>query len=115
MPPTPPWSSRTFNSANPPPYSVAISNAFGAVVSRNAIVVVGPPPTRLQVIPSVLPGTFQFFPSGEVGHSYRIEASTNLSTWSLLQEVSLPSGEKPVTDATVSGLPWRFCRAVKMP
>jgi len=55
-------------------------------------------------------GTFSMTVSGEAGRVYRVEASTDLRTWTAVGNVTGAATPQPFTDAGAINLPYRFYR-----
>jgi hypothetical protein len=56
-------------------------------------------------------GQFQFMLNGEPGNRYRIESSTNLSTWTALSADTTPlTSSVEISDAAATNSPQRFYR-----
>jgi hypothetical protein len=101
-------------------YSVVVSNLVGVVISDPAplSVVIPPPPTRLPQITAVTllsDDTLQLSVSGETGHAFAINASTNLANWAMLTRIVSRTGGFEFTDLDAPGYPQRFYRVVWTP
>jgi len=95
-------------------YDVVVSNAGGVVTSSVAILAILRPP--MLVSPQVNSnGTFDFILSGNAGCNYRIETSTNLSSWAALATLSNSSGDLHFTDTNRLATPFRAYRALLIP
>jgi hypothetical protein len=57
-------------------------------------------------------GAVSMLISGEAGRTYRIEASTDLRTWTVLGTVTAAAGPQPFNDSAATSLPQRFYRAI---
>ncbi|MBI3415450.1 MAG: delta-60 repeat domain-containing protein [Verrucomicrobia bacterium] len=57
-------------------------------------------------------GTFSMTVSGEVGRAYRVEASTDLQSWSAIGNITGAPAPQPFSDAGSKNLPYRFYRVV---
>jgi uncharacterized delta-60 repeat protein len=57
-------------------------------------------------------GTFSMTVSGEVGRAYRVEASTDLRSWTDVGNVTGAGTPQPFTDAGAINFPYRFYRVV---
>lgn len=60
-------------------------------------------------------GTFSMTVSGEVGRAYRVEASTDLRTWSAIGNITGAATPQPFIDLGGKNLPHRFYRVVGSP
>jgi len=65
--------------------------------------------------PQWLPGQFQFQVSGESGRNYRIDVTTDFSTWATLATNTAFGGSFPFSDPGTSNFTRRFYRAVLVP
>jgi hypothetical protein len=73
----------------------------------------GPPAQPVLWAPARRPdGRFQFWLRGETGRQYRIDASTNLITWSALTNMSAAANELSYSDPESPQVGRRFYRAV---
>jgi hypothetical protein len=95
-------------------YSVVVTNAYGAVVSSNAVLtVLLPMPPDILTAPAFgVGGLFQFNLAGAAGSNYVIAASTNLTDW-----LPLETNTSPFTfaDTNAMNFPLRFYRAQPSP
>jgi hypothetical protein len=101
-------------------YSVVVSNLVGVVTSDPAplTVVIPPPPTHPPQINAVMllpDDTLQLSVSGEAGHAFAIDASTNLADWAILARIVSRTGGFEFTDLDAPGYPQRFYRVVWTP
>ena len=72
-------------------YNVIVTNAFGSILSSNARLSVVSRP--MLVVPGLSSnGAFTLTLSGDAGFSYAIEATTNLSDWSVVATLANPAG-----------------------
>jgi hypothetical protein len=51
--------------------------------------------------------------SGEAGRAYRVEASTDLRTWTAVGNVTGAATPQPFTDAGAINFPYRFYRVTQ--
>ena len=87
----------------------------GATQIRNFVVqpFANTPPQLSQ--PVRQPSQFRFLLSGEPGRTYRIEATTDFSNWSILGTNSAFGGSFEFVDSAVTGFGTRFYRARLVP
>jgi subtilase family serine protease len=78
-------------------YDVVVTNAFGSMISSNALLTVVSRPLLLSPSTSSN-GIFAFTLSGEAGFNYAIEGTTNFSDWSVLAILPNPAGLVPFAD-----------------
>jgi len=92
---------------------VTVANAAGSVTSDPAILSVAGAPT-LSAPLSMNAGRFQLTLGGVPGHLYRVEASTNLTSWVPLG-LYTNGGPVMVTDTNSASYTYRFYRAILLP
>ncbi len=68
------------------------------------------PEARMQALPSAPAGPFKMAVAGDVGRTYRVLASTNLSDWILLTNLVLTNTSTPFTDPQSALFDRRFYR-----
>lgn len=98
------------------PYRVIVANRFGSVTSQVARLVCDP--GSLLTISRALGEPPRLFLLGEVGHTYRLEASPDLvpPPWPVLTNLTLSNGVQVFTDPqSPTAVPRRFYRAVPQP
>lgn len=67
-------------------------------------------------LPSLVNGQFQMRYSGATGENYRVDVSTNLTTWAILSTTAMPpAGFLDFADAGAGSSPHRFYRVVFLP
>ena len=94
-------------------YRVVVANAAHSITSAPAILSVAGAPS-LSAPLSVSAGQFQLTLGGVTGHSYRVEASTNLADWVALG-IYTNVGSVVITDTNSVRYPYRFYRAILLP
>ncbi len=57
-------------------------------------------------------GEFRFALAGETGRNYQLQASTNLSTWSLVTNILMTNSTMSFVDPAAGRYPCRFYRLV---
>jgi hypothetical protein len=101
--------------------SLTIINLFGVTYVKGTFVLVGeygailqsdPFPPRLEVVSNPAGGSFAFNLFGEAGEHYRIEASSDLTTWSTLTNLVSATGTNQFADPNAQAFSRRFYRAV---
>ena len=91
-----------------------MTNSFGSIKSSNASLSVVNHPLLLTPAWSST-GTFTFTLSGDAGFNYAIEASTNLSDWSVVATLPNPGGQVPFADTNSQSLPFQAYGARLLP
>jgi len=94
-------------------YSVVVSNAYGSTSSIPAILTVLIPTNNLVLLaPNGSPNSpFTFIVSGDAGHIYAVEMTTNFQAWTELTTISNQTGQVEFTDPAASNSVRRFYRA----
>ena len=99
------------NSGN---YACVVGSPLGSITSSNGVLTVFNPfsvgTTSFQ--PG---GLFQMTASGDDGHAYRLESSTNLVIWTPVVTNTVSGGTATFTDSTAAGNVLRFYRIVLLP
>ncbi len=99
------------NSGN---YACVVGSPPGAITSSNALVTVFNPFTMSN--PAFQPGgLFQMTVSGDNGHAYRLESSTNLINWRPVVTNTVSGGTATFTDGGAASQVLRFYRIVLLP
>lgn len=97
-------------------FSYTVSDGFGGTATARVQVVVNPPPATAQniVFTELLPdGSRRIRFAGVPGYTYHIEASTDLSTWVRLANVTAPSnGQFDYLDTEAPRFPQRYYRSL---
>lgn len=98
--------------ANAGAYSVLVTNLAGSVASTNAYLSVAvTAPARPEMSGVVFTnGTFNLTVSGDPGHDYIIQSSTNLADWTAIFTNPLPALPFVWSDSAASNFPQRFYR-----
>jgi hypothetical protein len=92
-------------------YSVVITNASGTVTSFDALLTVTPvQPLQFDLITHLPPDQIRLVLSGEPGANVLLESSTNLANWTMLTNLSNPSGSLIYTDSFGPGVLQRYYR-----
>jgi hypothetical protein len=111
---TPNLTLSNLTAANAGNYAVAVANLAGSITSPVATVTVVVPPQLAGA--TLLPDkTFQFALTATSNLTYRIDASTDLLTWTPLTNLSDPAGTVQFTDPAATHFPRRFYRGVWVP
>ena len=95
-------------------YSCLITTPLGSLTSSNALLTVFSP-FSFRSTAFQFGGLFQLTATGDDGHSYRLEASTNLVDWVPVVTNTISSGTGTFTDSSASGQPQRFYRLILIP
>ena len=93
-------------------YSVIVSNTVGFITSTNALLAVTsttPAPPQLST-PAYTNGSFNLTVSGDAGHDYIIQTSTNLSDWESIYTNPMPTLPFLWNDSGASNFSRRFYR-----
>ncbi len=72
-------------------------------------------PTPASLLANWDAGTFRLRLSGGAGETYRVDASTNLTDWTVLLVTNLPTSVSAFNDLSATDYPTRFYRAVAVP
>jgi hypothetical protein len=92
-------------------YRVVLANDYGSVTSQWAhLTVAVPPPSASLSRPALNDRGLQFQISGPAGHSYAVEASSNLTQWVELQTLINQNGTMLFLDPGATNQPCRFYR-----
>lgn len=93
-------------------YSVIVSNVVNSLVSSNATLAVLPlAPLWLHSITALPDGRMTLVISGEPGHPFALERTTNFSFWEEITNAANPTGTAAVTDLSSTNLDRAFYRA----
>ena len=92
-------------------YSVMVSNTQGSVTSSSAALEVVLPP-QFTSIAFLADRNSSLSLTAVSNLTYRIDASTDLATWTVLTSLSNPSGTLHFIDLEATNFPQRFYRAV---
>jgi uncharacterized delta-60 repeat protein len=103
-----------FNAANEGTYRVVVSNFTNSVTSSDALLMVGSTP-RLLAPSQGKNGAFQFQAAALPNVNYNIQASTDLTQWVTISQVSSTNGYIFFSDAQASQSPARYYRLVSGP
>ena len=94
-------------------YSVVVTNVSGSVTSSVAALTLTPTlPLQFTSIARLLDGRVTLGINGEAGFNVQLRTSTNLTTWSVLTNLSNPSGSFSFTDAPPVNVLNQFYRAL---
>lgn len=119
----------TFNGSNPNgDWQLYVNDDagadFGAIangwsIALTTVTRINPPavlPTTIGPVSLLLNGHFQMTVAGDAGANYRVEMSSNLTTWSPISTNTAGGDGKCIfTDTSASGSGTRFYRAVRLP
>jgi len=94
-------------------FSDAVDASAGRAFYRAVFPAAGASRPRLTA-PLLSGGTFHLTLLGEVGHTYRIQHSSDLTNWYDLTNVFLSTGTTEVTDPAAGSLPQRFYRGLML-
>jgi hypothetical protein len=95
-------------------YSVVVSNVYGNVSSPTAALMVVVP-LRFTSIAILADRSASLWLTGAANGSYRIDASTDLSTWALLTNLANSNGALQFVDRAATNFSQRFYRATRLP
>jgi hypothetical protein len=98
-------------STNAGSYNVVVSNIVGSVVSAGAQLTVIPP-IRFGPVTVLNGGAFRFSFTGTTGIQYVIETSTNLTTWTVLTNLTDNANPVTYTDSNSTPQTMRFYRVL---
>ncbi len=80
--------------------------------TRVAVGFIGVSPPLLTTVRIMPDGAIGFDLLGQAGRSYDLQASTNLTTWTTLTNLTATNATTSFRDGPVTNQPWRFYRAV---
>jgi hypothetical protein len=103
-------SSVTFNATTGTTYQIAVDGYNGA--SGNVVLNISMTGVLVLGTPANLPAAFQFVINGASGQVLRVEAGTNLTSWTTIATVTNTTGSVLFIDETATNLSRRFYRAV---
>jgi subtilisin-like proprotein convertase family protein len=100
-----------FNESVAGEYEAIIRNEFGSVSSARASLTAAPPPAPPPLLSGRFDqGRFRLSFQGAAGKLYEVQSSLDLRTWTVLGQISSPSGQLEFTDPGSGTLPLRFYR-----
>ncbi len=107
------FNSQTNNAGD---YSVIVTNTAGSVISSNALLTVNPPqPPQFLSVTVLSNGPVQMVLSGQVGSTFAIDVSTDLSNWTQLVTFLNTNGSYQFTDAASTNHAIGFYRGRLVP
>ena len=93
-------------------YSVLVTNLVGSVPSSNALLTVLPlSPLGFQSITPLPDGRMTLVITGEPGHAYAVDRSTNFANWQQITNLMNASGTSAFTDPGATNSAAGFYRA----
>jgi hypothetical protein len=92
-------------------YSVFATNLAGALASTNALLALVPPAAAQFSSISAADGAVQISFTGDAYWNYTIETSTNLTSWSVLTNLTSTDGSFNFTAGNITNAPQQFFRA----
>lgn len=94
-------------------YSVVITNSSGAITSAVAPLTLTPSvPLQFTSIAALPDGKVSLSLAGDPGFSVQLQASTNLTDWSVLTNLANPAGALVYTNEPSGSVPYQFFRAL---